>query len=43
MLRGGGGGGPGRDRGGGGNKVALYCSGGDEREVEKVKKSNKNI
>jgi len=43
MIAGGGGRGPGRERGGEGNKGAVSGTGGDRREVQMVKKSNKDV
>ena len=37
------GGGPVRERGGGRNKGAISETGGDVREVQRVRKSNKNM
>jgi hypothetical protein len=39
----GGGGGPGRERRGGGNKGAVSGTGEDWREVQRVRKLNKNM
>ena len=36
-------GGPGREKGGGENKGAVSGIGGDDREVQRVRKSNKNM